>query len=203
MVQERLSIWLKLFYSAFLCLLIPVYWWHYGPQNFLWGCDIALFLALVALWREWSLPASMAILITLVPDVIWNLDYFGRLIAGIDLLGIDATIYMFTDTIPFFVRALSLFHLFLVLLLVWIIYRIGYDRRALVLQIGLSWSVLILSYLFTDPERNINYVFTTAPSLPEWLSGWTLVGFMMIIVPVIFHLPAHFLMMHLFGKTEK
>ena len=38
--------WLKIAYTAFMAVLIPVYWWHYGLSNFLFFCDVALLLVL-------------------------------------------------------------------------------------------------------------------------------------------------------------
>ena len=35
---------LRLAYSAFMAVLIPVYWYFYGPTNFLYFCDLALIL---------------------------------------------------------------------------------------------------------------------------------------------------------------
>jgi hypothetical protein len=44
MSTERLPLWLKLAYSAFMAVLVPVYWYYYGPTNFLYFCDVALIL---------------------------------------------------------------------------------------------------------------------------------------------------------------
>ena len=33
----RVPLWLKLVYSAFLAVLVPVYLHYYGPTNFLYG----------------------------------------------------------------------------------------------------------------------------------------------------------------------
>ena len=35
-----------------MAVLIPVYWYYYGPTNFLYFCDVALILTLVAIWIE-------------------------------------------------------------------------------------------------------------------------------------------------------
>lgn len=36
---RRIPLWLKIAYTAFMAVLIPVYWAHYGPTNFLYFCD--------------------------------------------------------------------------------------------------------------------------------------------------------------------
>ena len=44
----------KLAGTAFLALLVPVYWHTYGPTNFLWFCDAALILTVAGMWLESS-----------------------------------------------------------------------------------------------------------------------------------------------------
>lgn len=193
------SLWVVLPYTGFLAILIPVYWIYLGPQNFLWGCDIALLMTLYALWRRSSLLASMAVLVTLIPDILWITDFTVQLISGRDVLGVGATAYMFERNVPIFVRALSLFHLFLAPLLLWMIYRIGYDRRALYWQTGIAWLVLPLSYLFTDPERNINWVHGIGNLPPMWMPPPLFVVFIMVVVPMFIFWPTHWFMQRLFS----
>ena len=45
---SRLPLWFKLIYTAFVAVLVPTYWYHYGPGNFLYFCDLALLLTGVA-----------------------------------------------------------------------------------------------------------------------------------------------------------
>ena len=40
---SRVPLGLKLAYTAFMAVLVPVYWRYYGPTNFLYFCDVALF----------------------------------------------------------------------------------------------------------------------------------------------------------------
>jgi len=40
----------KIIYTLFVCILVPVYWRYYGPANFLWFSDLALLLTWAALW---------------------------------------------------------------------------------------------------------------------------------------------------------
>ena len=42
----------------FVAVLVPVYLRDYGPTNFLYFCDVALLMTLVAIWTESSLWAS-------------------------------------------------------------------------------------------------------------------------------------------------
>ena len=46
--QSVIPMWLKIAYTAFVAVLIPVYWANYGPTNFLYFCDVALLITLYA-----------------------------------------------------------------------------------------------------------------------------------------------------------
>ena len=41
---NRVPLWLKLAYTLFVAVLVPVYWHHYTPLNFLYFCDVALLM---------------------------------------------------------------------------------------------------------------------------------------------------------------
>src|SRR5688572_26930287 len=129
--------WLRIAYSLFLAVLVPAYWRNYGPANFLWFSDIALFLVGAALWTEDRLLASMAAVSVLVFELAWNVDYFTRLATGKPLLGLAD--YMFRSDRPLWLRGLSLFHVPLPALLVWMVARLGYDPRALPAQVAFAW----------------------------------------------------------------
>src|SRR5439155_6555896 len=54
----ELSLGLKIGYTLFVCVVVPIYWRQYGPANFLWFSDIALLAMVPALWLENALLAS-------------------------------------------------------------------------------------------------------------------------------------------------
>ncbi len=58
-----------------MAVLIPVYWHYYGPTNFLYFCDIALILTLIAIWPENALLISMCCVGILVPQTYWVIDF--------------------------------------------------------------------------------------------------------------------------------
>ena len=107
----HIPIGLKLAYTAFVAVLVPTYWFQYGPANFLWGCDIALLVTLAGLWLESRLLLSMMAIAILIPELGWSIDLLIRLTVGVDAIGFRGTSYMFDTDIPLFVRMLSLFHL--------------------------------------------------------------------------------------------
>lgn len=190
---------IKVAYSAFMAILVPVYWHQYGPTNFLYFCDIALFLTLAALWLENRVLVSMAAVGIVLPQVLWCVD-FGAQFFGVTLFGM--TSYMFDASKPMFLRGLSLFHGWLPFLLIWMLYRLGYDQRAFKAWTVLAWAAMAVSYLFmprpgdvllnSKAPVNINYVYglsdsTTQTLMPEW--AWLL--FMLAALPVLIYLPSH------------
>src|SRR5512145_276309 len=116
--EHLIPLWGKLVYTLFLCVLVPAYWIHWGPRNFLWFSDIALLTTAVALWLESALLASMMTLAIALPELAWNVDFFGRLITGRHVFGLSG--YMFDRGKPLGLRALSLFHIGLPVVLLWL-----------------------------------------------------------------------------------
>ncbi len=190
-----IPLWVKIAYTLFAAVTVAIYAVKYPPGNFLWFSDIALVLTVPALWLESGLLAGMAAVGVLLPELFWNIGYFGRLLTGKRLAGL--TDYMFDRTKPRYLRALSLFHVFLPVLLIWMIGRLGYDPRALPGQTLLSWIVLPLTYWLVDPKQNVNWVHGHAAGgrrlHPLIRLGLLLAGF-----PVLVYLPTHLLLLTLF-----
>jgi hypothetical protein len=119
-------LWIKVAYTLFICILVPVYLRHYGPANFLWFSDLALLTTTAALWLESRFLASMMALAVLLPELAWNLDFFGRLVRRRSLLGLAD--YMFDPEKPVVLRGLSLFHVVLPIVLIALVARWGTTR---------------------------------------------------------------------------
>ncbi len=176
--SAKIPLLAKLIVTAFLAVMVPIYWRTYGPNNFLWFCDTALLLTVVGMWLESSLLISMCAVGILLPQLLWLVD-FGSNFFGFPLLGL--TSYMFDDQLSRFTRGLSLFHGWLPLLLVWLLARVGYDRRALWGWTSVATALVLVCYLFTPPAGavlvnsnlpiNINYVFGFNNEQPQtWLN---------------------------------
>src|ERR1035438_9914197 len=116
--QHKIPLAAKVAGTAFLAVLVPVYWQTYGLTNFLWFCDAALILTVAGMWLESSLLISMCSVGILFPQCLWLAD-FGSNLLGIHLLGLTGS--MFQPQLPLFPRGLSLFHGWLPLLLVWLL----------------------------------------------------------------------------------
>lgn len=193
----ELPLWAKILYTLFLCVLVPVYWVHWGPRNFLWFSDIALLTTAVALWLESSLLASMTTLAIALPELAWNADFFGRLASGRHVLGLSG--YMFDGRKPLFLRALSLFHVALPVLLVWTVHRLGYDRRAWAFQTVVALVVLPVTYALTEPADNVNWVYGPGSKPQTRISPRAYLVLVMLFFPLVIYLPTHLLLRALFG----
>jgi hypothetical protein len=189
----RISLWIKILYSLFLCVLVPVYWHHYGPANFLWASDIALFLVFAALWSEKRLPSSMMAIGVLPFEIGWIIDF----LTGAQLLGL--TSYMFEPELPLYLRGLSLFHIALPAIMIFLLNRLGYDRRALVGQTLLTWILLPVTYFVTDPAANINFVFGFGDEPQTLIHPLLYLALEMILLPVIVYFPGHLVLQRLFN----
>ena len=188
---------LKISYTLFVCLLVPIYWRQYGLVNFLWFSDIALLLLVPALWLESPLLISMMALAVVLPELAWNVDYFFRLATGVSLIGL--TSYMFDATIPPFIRGLSLFHVALPVILIWMLSLLGYDGRALLWQTLVAAAVLPLSYFLSNPRENVNWVYGLGEKPQAKVPAPLFVLFLMLLFPVGVYLPTHLLLDRIFG----
>lgn len=192
-----IPIWLKIAYTLFVCLVVPIYWRQYGPANFLWFSDIALLVMVPALWFENPLLISMMALAVVLPELAWNIDFFLRSATGVSLIGL--TSYMFDASIPRFIRGLSLFHMVLPLLLIWMLHRLGYDHRALFWQTLVAAVVLPLSYFFSNPRDNVNWVHGFGEKPQTMVPAPLFVIFLMLMFFFAIYLPMHLLFDRVFG----
>ena len=183
---------INLLYTLFVCLLVPLYWRQYGPANFLWFSDLALFIGLAALWLESSLLASMQAVSVLLLELLWNIEFFIGLITGRQILGLAG--YMFKSDKPLWLRGLSLFHVPLPVILLWQVYCFGYDTRAWIAQSILFWIVMPLCFFVTRPEENINWVFGPGNQPQKEIPAGVYLILLLIGAPLFIYLPTHLLL---------
>src|SRR5262249_47370218 len=100
------------------------------------------------------------------------------------------TEYMWDGRVPLPVRLASLFHLALPVVLIAALRRLGYDRRALVLQTGITAALLVAARLLST-GKNLNYAFRDplsgrGPGPPALHVALTLAGYVGLV-----YLPTH------------
>lgn len=187
-----IPLWIKLSYTLLVCVIVAVYAVKYPLANFLWFSDIALLGTVPALWLESSLLASTMAIGVLLPEVLWNLGYWMQLVTGKRISGL--TDYMFDAEQPLYLRALSLFHVILPILLLWLVFELGYDKRAWMAQTALAWVVLPLTYGVTDRKLNVNWVFGPGNEPQQRMPPLLYLGLSMIVFPLVIYLPTHLLL---------
>jgi len=209
---SRIPLVVKLGFTAFMAVLVPVYWSKYGPTNFLYFCDLALFFTLAAVWLENRLMASTAAVGIILPQlVLWCGDFVAHL-AGVKFIGM--TDYMFDASRPLFLRGLSFFHGWLPFLLLFLVARLGYDRRALPAWTAVAWTAMLISYFFLPAAGahpvnplapvNIDYVYGFSDAAPQtWMPGWAWLAFLLIALPALVFFPTHRLLGRFFDKRAE
>ena len=195
-MEPQLPLWVKVGYTLFVAVLVPVYLRHYGPANFLWFSDVALLATVPGLWAESPLIVSAMTVAVGLPEILWNVDFLARLLTGRAPLGMAA--YMFDRRLPRYLRGLSLFHVALPVLLVWSVARLGYDPRALLAQTVSGTLLMIFSYTLTSPTENINWVFGPGSKPQRRLPPLVYVTMLIVSFPVLVYLPTHFVLVRLF-----
>jgi hypothetical protein len=206
--RSRVPLWLKLLDTAFMAVLVPIYLHDYGPTNFLYFCDVALFMALIAVWTESPLWASMPAVGILLPQLLWFVDFvgglFGRFVTGVSS-------YMFSPTIPLFTRFLSFFHCWLPFLVLYLVWKLGYDRRAFVAWTSLALVLILVCYFLMpvppappgNPNLpvNINNVYGVNDAGPQhWMHPLSYLFLLTCFYVLVIFLPTHLLLSKLFAK---
>jgi hypothetical protein len=203
---NRLPLAFKLAYTAFMAVMIPVYWHYYGPTNFLYFCDVTMLLVLVGIWLESALLISMCAIGILILQTAWVVDFTVRMF-GVTLTG--TTDYMFNSNTSLFLRGLSLFHFWLPFMLVYLVWKLGYDRRGLPAWTATAWALLLICFLLMPPPRpdpgltpvNINYVWGPSDLAAQtWVHPYVWLAGLMIVLPAIFVL-THFLLVRFAPKA--
>ncbi len=207
---RRIPFAVKLGFTTFMAVLVPVYWTKYGPTNFIYFCDLALFTTLAAIWLESRLLASMAAVGLILPQIVlWCGDFIAHL-AGIKFIGM--TDYMFDANRPLFLRGLSFFHGWLPFLLLFLVARLGYDRRALPAWTLAAWSAILFSYFFLPAPGahlanplapvNVDYVYGFSDtSVQNWMPEWAWITVLIIALPVVVFIPTHLLLRKFFSPA--
>ena len=186
--SARVPLWLKVGWTIWLLIWAPIYWRQYGAQNFLFFCDIGNVLIGIALWLESPLIFSWATCGLLVFQTIYTIDLIGALFAPHHSFGgLD---YMFDPRLPIVVRLLSLFHIVTPPLLLWAIWRLGYDSRGWKLQTLMMWIVVPINYLWR-PQDDVNWARGLLFHQQHAIPGWAYLLLYFTVVPIGVYFPTH------------
>jgi hypothetical protein len=180
-MHSRVPLWLKLGWTIWLVIWAPLYWRQYGAQNFLFFCDIGNILIGIGLWLESSLIFSWVACGLLLFQTLYTVDLAAALITGHHFIG--GTEYMFDPHLSLVIRLLSLFHVVTPPLLLWAIWRLGYDDRGWRCQTLTAWVVVPINY-FWRPQQDVNWARGLFFREQHTMPGWAYVLGYLILVPL-------------------
>jgi len=190
----RIPLWIKLIYTTWLIVFIVHYLNDVEGYDFtrrmFWFCYVGLVLLGIGLWLESPLILSWQAVSLLIPQLVFNIDVLARLVLGRHLFP-GWTDYLFDPEVELSHRILSWFHTPMPFVLLWAVWRVGYDRRALYWQIGACWVLLLLSYFFTVPDDDVNFVFGPFGEPQKTVSSGVYLVFCMVMYPLLAYLPTH------------
>jgi hypothetical protein len=204
-MKQKIPLWFKMI-STLLCGAVLLFnAIHYTWVDLLWFCDVAMILVIVGLWREDSLLLSLATLASIGPQFAWQLDYFYQLISGNPLFGF--TDYMFAEDNPMINYIVSLFHIWMPVILIYSLYFVRYDGRAIKIQSGLSLLILLLSYCLTadmfGPAGNLNQVYGPSATAPQtWMHPWLWLVVIWLYTIVVIYVPTHVITARVFPSKN-
>lgn len=179
-MNRLIPLWFKLSYLVFVAALIPAYTLEHGLVNFLWFSNVALIGGLLAAWLESRRLASMMAVAVALLELVWVFDFlFSLVLGGPTPLGIVD--YMYDPDIALHVRLLSLYHLLLPFVLFWMVWRLGYDTMAWRVWVPTGCAILLVSFLLSTPERNINWVWGTGGEAQDWTSPYAWFGIVILV----------------------
>lgn len=187
-----IPLWFKLTYTAFVVVLVPFYAVGHGFANFLWFSNIALLSTVFTIWFRLPLLASMQLISVGLLELIWTGDFLlGVIRGGESLIGLAG--YMFDEQVDLHLRLLSLYHLFIPWILLWLVWRLGYDDRAWWAQTLLALTILLICYFLTIPDDNINWAFGLGETPQDVLPSWVYLMLVIAAYPIVVYLPSHLL----------
>jgi hypothetical protein len=193
----RIPLWIKVLWTVCVIAWIPLYWRQYGPQNFLFFCDLSNLFITAGLWMESALIFSWQASGLLLFQTLFIIDLAGTFLSGRHWIG--GTEYMFDPHIPLSIRLLSLFHVVTPPLLLWAIIRLGYDGRGWKYQTLTAWIVVPINY-FWRPEYDVNWARGPFFREQHVVPGLTYLLAYLIVVPVSIYYPTHRFLLWFAGR---
>jgi hypothetical protein len=199
-MSPRIPLWLKIAWTLWLLVWAPVYFRQYGLQNFLFFCDIGNVLTGIGLWLESALIFSWVACGLLLFQTLYTIDLAGAVLTGHHWIG--GTEYMFDPRLPLGIRLLSLFHVVTPPLLLWAIWRLGYDPRGWKLQTLEAWIVVPINH-FWRPQIDVNWARGPFFHEQHVMPGWAYLLGYLLIVTLLVYLPTHFFLSWLSRRWKR
>jgi hypothetical protein len=200
LTQQQVPKWIKYTYTLFIAVMVPAYYRHFGPTNFLWFSDIALLIMFIEVWLCTGILTSMMAVGALLFELGWNGMFTYQIIVGNTNPNFICNIL--TPGFPILFRILPLFHIFLPIIIIYMLKKLGYDKRAIWYQSIFGILVLCIAHMATTKPQNIDwtYAFNNSPytNLPQ---PWNFI--IVILLFMLFYQFSHFLLSKYCKKTKE
>jgi hypothetical protein len=133
-------------------------------------------------------------------QTLFVIDLAGALLSGRHLIG--GTEYMFDPHVPVAIRLLSLFHVVTPPLLLWGIWRLGYDPRGWKYQTVTAWIVVPVNYVWR-PQFDVNWARGLFFREQHAMPGLAYLLIYLTVVPTMAYYPTHRLLLRIFGRGSE
>ncbi len=142
-----------LFFSGFAAWMV-LQMREYGPFNVLWSCNAAFLVGVVGYAIRNRLMFDCAMVLLFIPCVAWSIDLAGGELFGFWLFG--GTHYMLDHSISPVLRFLSLYHVFVPLVV--LVYACQHRLRYDVLAYAVGLWIVVLCLSIVQSADNLNFV---------------------------------------------
>ncbi len=170
---------------------LGIYLSYHPFTNLLWTCNVGLLLGVPGIVMRSAWLVSIALLITVVPDVLWSVDVFFRLATGVHLIG--GTEYLFDPAIPRWVRLMSWEHVVLPILLFLAVRRTGYVARAWPASVLVVLAVYYASFYLADPATEVNWVWGVFGDVQTFMPASAYPALASVVFSCVLSFPVHWL----------
>ena len=191
----------RLAFTLWIAVWVPIIVATYGFQNFWWLCNVAQFILLYAVWRPNPLLVASQAGTVIVIGLVWVLDFGTGLVVGDSVTG--ATAYMFDDEIPLIARITSFYHVWLPPFVLWLCWHSGYDARGVWLQCIIGTVVIFGARFASEAERNINFAFEPLVVELAWLPTGLYLVLLALVTAVCVYWPGHLLVRSLLARLPR
>jgi hypothetical protein len=127
--------------------------WH-NPAEILWFCDMtAVILGIGLIFRN-RIMITLALVMAIPAQFRWILDFFLEAVG----MGAGRTATLFSYGLSVFWLSVNL-HAIVIPISLYGVWQLGFAKNALPAILGYGFVLLTTTYLFTNPQENINCVF--------------------------------------------
>ena len=185
---------------AWMVVWLPAYVRVWGWANLLHWCDAAVILTFVGLWLGSARLISSQALSALAAGLLWTANVGARLLVG--RFFASGSEYMWDARFPLWVRLLSFFHLLLPCVLIWSLWKLGYDRRGLRLQAAIALGLIVASR-FLPPDLNMNWAYRDPLLGRSWGPAPVHLAVIWTGAVVLIYWPTHLVLARVFGRRQQ